>query len=31
MVMMKTAWERDEDSFMLVLAVALDLAPIFIN
>jgi len=31
MVMIKTAWDLEDDSFMLVLAVALDLAPIFIS
>ena len=31
MVIMKTACEREEDSFMLVFAMALDLVPIFIS
>ena len=31
MVIMKTPCDLDEDSFILVLAVALDLAPIFIS
>lgn len=30
-VIMKTACDLEEDSFMLVLAVALDLAPIFMS
>lgn len=31
MVMMKTAWDLDDSSFMLVLAVALDLAPFLMS